>query len=109
MLMMGDQAKPDVSPRLSTRRRCIVFDSNVDGAADSTNIATSDPKRQEDNTDVAATDADGGDEEAVDSVNATAAVLRKLGDENFSGHNREATPQHKTTKTKRRSTPLPPH
>src|SRR5271163_4285431 len=78
-LMMGDQAKSDVSPRLSKRRRHIVFDSNADGATDSTNIATSGPKLQEDNgnhindTDVAATDADGDDEEAVDSVNATVA------------------------------------
>ena len=73
------------------------------------------PKLQEhsgnhiNDTDVAATDADGDDEEAVDGVNATAAVLRKLGDENFLGYNHEAAPQHKTTKTKRRSTPLPPH
>jgi hypothetical protein len=68
MLMMGGQAKSGVFPRLSKRRRRIVFDSNANGATDSTNIATSGPKLQEDNgnyindTDVAATDADGDGE-----------------------------------------------
>ena len=92
--MMGDQAKSDVSPRLSKRRRRIAFDSNADGATDSTNTATSGPKLQEDNgnhindTDVPATDADGDGEEAVDSVNATVA-------ENW------ATRTSQTTTTKR--------
>jgi len=79
MLMIGDQAKSDVSPRLSKRRRRIVFDSNADGATDSTNTATSGPKLQVDNgnhmndTDVASTNADGDDEEPIDNANATAA------------------------------------
>lgn len=33
-------------------------------------------------------------------VVAQMPLLQKLGDENFSGHNHEATPRHKTTMTK---------
>lgn len=109
--MMGDQAKSDVSPRLSKRRRRIAFDSNVDGATDSTNIATSGPKLQEDNgnhindTDVAATDADGDDERLLIATAAEIVRRELLGpqprSDSATQNNKDKAKKHTATTTLR--------